>query len=421
MTTNRLLEKYILPIAIFIVAINSIATSIQFKTGMPVANTTIWWIIQLLILGVFFMAKIKFCPQKQVKLMLPITAYLLWNIFSFVYGLFVVDTYWDLKGLIANTMSIMIPGVAYAATNKNVMSSIMAFFLKYGVPFFGVVVLIVYGVGYGYYLAPISFFLLFLPLLSKKWKFIVLALTLVVLLADLGARSNIIKFFVPLCLGLLYYVRHVLSAHVLNAIRLAFLALPLVFFSLAVTDTFNVFKMTEYIEGEYLFEGTEFNGETSNQNLLSDTRTFIYVENLHSAEKNNYWLIGRSPARGYESNWFGYDDMNGRGERLGSEVSILNVFTWTGLVGVFLYFLIFYQASYLAIMASNNIFSKMLGLFIAFRWAYAWVEDFNNFNMFYFMLWLMIGLCFSNSFRSMNNQEVKHWVRGICRKSWRLR
>ena len=105
--------------------------------------------------------------------------------------------------------------------------------------------------------------------------------------------------------------------------------------------------------------------------------------------------------------------MNGRGERLGSEVSILNVFTWTGLIGVVLYFLIFYQASYLAINQSNNIFSQLLGLFIAFRWAYAWVEDFNNFNLFYFMLWLMIGLCFSIAFRKMSNSEVERWIRSV--------
>jgi len=417
--TKKQLGQYALPIATFLVAINSIATSVQFKTGLPIGNTTMWWIIQAIILSLFFYAKVMFCTKQQTDLMLVLTVYLLWNIFSIVHGLFIVETYWDWKGLIANTMSIMIPSIAYAATHTKVTSTLLAFFIRYGVPFFAVVMLITYGVGYGYYLAPISFFLLFLPVLPKKWKFIILALTTVVLLADLGARSNIIKFFVPLCIGLLYYVRHILTKTILNTMRLSLLALPLILFSLAETDTFNIFNMGEYIEGDNSFNSVGFDGEVTEQSLIADTRTLLYVESLYSAEKNNYWIIGRSPARGHESILFGFYDVNGRGERLSSEVSILNVFTWTGIIGVILYFFIFYKASYLAINESNNFFSQLLGIFIAFRWAYAWVEDFNNFNMFYFSLWLMIGLCFSVSFRKMTNSDVEQWIQGIFDKKVR--
>ncbi|MDD2911353.1 MAG: hypothetical protein PHS87_07055, partial [Petrimonas sp.] len=60
-----------------------------------------------------------------------------------------------------------------------------------------------------------------------------------------------------------------------------------------------------------------------------------------------------------------------------------------------------------------NIYAKMLGIYIAFRWLYAWVEDVNNFSLNYFMLWVMIGLCFSYTFREMTNKEVALWVRGI--------
>lgn len=55
----------------------------------------------------------------------------------------------------------------------------------------------------------------------------------------------------------------------------------------------------------------------------------------------------------------------------------------------------------------------MLGVFIAFRWLYAWIEDVNYFTSLTYMLWLMIGLCYSKKFRSMSNLEVKLWVKGI--------
>ncbi|MFA6795028.1 MAG: hypothetical protein WCR50_06005, partial [Proteiniphilum sp.] len=78
-----------------------------------------------------------------------------------------------------------------------------------------------------------------------------------------------------------------------------------------------------------------------------------------------------------------------------------------------LYFLIFYRASYLAVNRSNNIYVKMLGVFIAFRWLYSWVEDVNNFSINYFMLMIIFGMCFSHSFRKMTNNEIIIWARGI--------
>ena len=55
----------------------------------------------------------------------------------------------------------------------------------------------------------------------------------------------------------------------------------------------------------------------------------------------------------------------------------------------------------------------MIGVYVAFRWLFAWVEDVNNFSLNYFMLMLMLGLCFSYSFRHMTDREITIWARGI--------
>ena len=108
-------------------------------------------------------------------------------------------------------------------------------------------------------------------------------------------------------------------------------------------------------------------------------------------------------------------------ERFANEVSILNIFTWLGIVGVLLYFLIFIKATYLAINESNNIFIKLIGLNISFRWTYGFVEDFSRIDLSNIFLWLMIGMCFSESFRQMTNAEMKYWVRGIFEKQRRIK
>jgi hypothetical protein len=315
-------------------------------------------------------------------------------------------------------MAMLIPIVAYAATNHNLMQNILRFYIKYTMPLFLLFSLMITPDAYGFYLVPVSFIMLFFPTLTLRWKIGLLAITVFVITADLGARSNVIKFAVPVVLSFIYYFRLFIPKMFFEAVRKILFIAPILLFSLAVTQTFNIFDMQDYIETDYSTIGVNADGEQMDDDLKADTRTFLYEENLLTAKKHNSWLFGRSPARGYESIWFGADDPAGRWERGGSEVAILNIFIWTGIVGVILFGLSFYQASYLAINHSNNIFSKILGMFVAFRWLYAWVEDINYFTLTTVFLWIMIGLCYSKSFRAMSNQEVKFWVRGIFDKRY---
>ena len=82
-------------------------------------------------------------------------------------------------------------------------------------------------------------------------------------------------------------------------------------------------------------------------------------------------------------------------------------------------FFVFYKATYLAVNKSNNIFIKIVGLYVAFRWMFAWVEDFSFFNLANLYLWISIGMCFSYSFRTMSNKELVYWLWGILDKRYR--
>jgi len=376
-------------------------------------NTTFWWIIIISILLSYLLYSYSFLEKGNSKNMRVIQWYLLWNVFSFVRGMFIAENYWDWKGLIGNTFGLLIPIVAYAATNKVLLQRILSFFVKYTLPLFLFFCLIISPNVYGFYLVPISFLMLFFPVLTTRWKLVILLISLLVMTIDLGARSSVIKFGVPIFLMLIYYLRRMISVKIFELVRILFVIIPLIFFVLGVTGIFDIFNMDEYVKGDYQDTEIDSKGEKIDDDLKADTRTFIYVEVLSSAKVFNSWLIGRSPARGNLSESFGADDESGRGERLGNEVAICNIFTWTGILGVVLYLFIFYRASYLAINKSNNIFSKIVGLFIAFRWSYAWVEDINGFSLTTVFLWLTIGFCFSKSFRTMTDKDVKYWVRGI--------
>lgn len=389
------------------------------KPGIPMIgllnSTTLWWGISILILVAFFLSKNYFFDKRNDDNMLIVWIYLLWNATCIVRGMFVAEIYWDWKALVGNAMALVLPLVIFSATNKAVVQYLLAFYIKYALPLFLIFGLIIRTDAFGFYLIPMSFLLFFLPVLTKRQKLLILCVTVVVLVADLGARSNVIKFGVPLLILILYFFRNRKIKRQLETARLTLFILPFVLFILGVSGIFNVFNMSEYMKGDLTYTGADPEGNITEQNLTVDTRTFLYEEVLESAINNNYWLAGRTPARGNDSETFGVIsvEVTGRYERLANEIGLANVFTWTGVIGVILYMLMFFRASYLAVNKSRNIYAKMLGIFVAFRWLYSWIEDMNNFSLNYFMLMVMIGLCFSYSFRHMTDKEVLIWARGI--------
>lgn len=411
----------VLPYGILFIAMFSILSHPSSK--IPILArlniTTVWWAILFFILMVFYLSNSYFLDKNNRKNLLVVNLFLIWNIVCIIRGAFIADIYWDWKGLVYNSMGLLLPIVAYSATNKVVVQSILSVYIKYGLPLFLILMVFIRTDAYGFFLIPISFLLLFLPALSSRQRWLLLFFTAIIFISDLGARSNVIKFGFPLVILIIYYLRDVISNKFLESIRFVFIVAPFILFVLAATSVFNIFNISDYL-GDFKSTGTNLEGEREEVDLSTDTRTFLYIEVIQSAQYNDYSFLGRTPARGNDSPSFGplAYELTGRDERLTNEVAILNVFTWTGIVGVLLYLIVFYSASYLAINRSNNIYAKMLGLFVAFRWMYSWVEDINSFSLNYFMLWIMIGLCFSYTFRMMSDYEVAIWVRGVFDKRY---
>jgi hypothetical protein len=175
----------------------------------------------------------------------------------------------------------------------------------------------------------------------------------------------------------------------------------------------NTAIMANGEEVEFIDKKRDAQGQVVEDNLLSDTRTFLYIEVLQSAEKYDSWILGRSPSRGNYSDSFGEFDLNNRNERYSNEVGVLNYFTWLGIVGVILLLSVYVQATKFAVLCSENIYAKILGIFISFRWAFSWIEEINIFHIQYVYLWFMIGLCFSEKFRKMSDNEVRVWIYNI--------
>ena len=411
-----------------VLIISFLTLLVSFKSSnawssFPVGNELFWWLVQLIFFGILLKFKSIFNTPATEKNLFFVKLFLFWNMICVARGAFEASNYWEWKMLVSNFFVLLLPLLAYTVTNDQAIQRITNTWFRYGLYVYILFSPLIFSDGVGKFLIPFSFLSLFFPILNSKWKTIIFVVTFYVITFDITARSNVIKFFIPLVIGNLVYFKTFRSVTTLNISRLVLLFAPFLFLFLAIGGGFNVFKMDEYI-GEYNVKANSnyvsLYDSAEEENLTTDTRTFLYVEVLESALKNNYIVFGRTPARGNDSVAFGdynKETLNtGKQERFTNEVSILNVLTWLGIVGVLLYFLVFMKATYLAINQSNNVFIKLIGLNLAFRWAYGWVEDFSIFDLSNIFLWLMIGMCFSETFRKMTNKEFKSWVLGICEK-----
>jgi len=393
------------PYFLLLLAVGSVSSYAKVPIGTPV----FWWVIDGLCLLLMWDLRAAVASDNRTYLFW-VYAYLSVNLLSIFGGAFLVKGYWEWKTLVTNSMGMLMPMASFVAFDDFLLGKVLRVTLKFVFPCFLFVSPFIIPASFGFYLAMLSILILFVEAMPRRWSLIVYLLCVTVLVADVSSRSNVIKVSVSLLLLVMMKLRRLGLMPLIWFWRWILIYAPLVLFSLGVLGVFNVFNMDEYMRDVTVLDSYGDEGE----DLKADTRTFLYVDVLNTAKKYNSWLIGRTPAHGNETEFFvEVTEFFRKGERPINEAAILNVFTWTGAIGVFLYFAIFARASYLAIFLSNNEFAKAMGMLCAFNWAYSWVENGNFFNAAYFAIFLVVGMCLSPAFRGKNDIEMIAWLRGI--------
>ena len=408
----------LIPLLVILLTLPSINQWVE----LPLGNTFIWWGVNFLTLYAFY----KFRKIYSIQKVFPksIALFLFWVVISAAYGCYMADYYWDYKLLINNLM-IYLMGLSffYFSIPENVsymsrqwcLFAVVAFwfflpFMQFEAP--------------GKFLSPFAVLLIFWPFFTTKWKFIVIFYSLAVIIyGSLGARSSVIRFVFAFSLSFVFLKMDYIPTYMMKKVAYFLMVCPCILFFLGMTGTFNVWNMSDYLgDNEILVKGSysTTGNEGKEENLKVDTRTFIYKETISSALKYNYVIWGRSLARGYDSPHFSWmmdnffaGSLYHKGERPSSEVSILNIFTYMGLIGVFLYGFIFLSALRNVFQKSNNKCMYIVAIYVAFRWAFAWMEDFTRFDLNNLYLWVMISMCFSPYFLRMTDNDFKIWASNI--------
>jgi len=408
--------KKIFPFLIGILTFFSVNQWSKFQFG----NTfTAWILYSLILLSVYYFYNQDYKNEihNYEKRNTVLNLYLIWIIICIIRGVFVASNYWEYKQLIGNSMALLLPTLIYPFVSSDTVTDVVSFWLKWILPLFMIYAFLFVGVG-ALSFSPIYLLGLFLPILPNKWKFIIGILLCLMLLGGGSNRSLVVKTGTCILLSLTCLYKKHISLKILHVVRSIFFIVPLIFLPLGIFGIFNILNMNSYVSREYQLSVDSKNGKL----ITSDDRTFIYKEVIASALKHHYVIQGRTPARGNDTKAF-YNISAGaqsvhraydlKHERNSNELVHTNIFTWAGLIGCILYSLLYFIASYRAVYRSENFYIKILGVFVAFRWMYGWVEDFNRFDMMNLSLWMMIAICYSSKFRQMDDEEFKHWITNV--------
>ena len=383
--------------------------------------TELHWLIIIILLYNFW----KYVRYSKIELFSPqykyITYFYIWALFGAIRGIFEAENYYDWRNLIIGFFGMSVVLCSYYYSNPDNIKRSMIVWFRYAIPIFVLFFSWMLPIdAYHYYLAPIYVFGIFTPLLETKWKWIMSLLMLLTLFGDIFARTQVLTTLASVCLALFlkfFKKKPLFMESILKKVRLLFLITPILLAILGISGQFNVFSTSQDNFGGKNTKETSIGSNTVTDDVAGDTRTLLYVEVIKSAIDNNYYLFGRTLARGNDTSinafietWY---ELTNRYERYANEVGMLNIFTWLGLVGVLLYSLIFIIASYEGLYHSNNIYVKLLACLLSFHFLLSFIEDYPGFNIHTIAIWIIISMVISQEFRHMNDEQFRLWFKEI--------
>ena len=398
-----------LTIAVSCIGINS-------WTEVPIGNFKTTCIVEYLYLMSLLFFVIREKSLLWTKDYISCTLFLIWAFINILRGLYIADNRYEYIQLITGIPMCSLPLFAFMYRFPNVDLYILRKWNKWMSILFLLFFVWVCGYGCYYFLLPfLLLYISFFKYIPPKEK-VIIAVMAVAMCLDLTARSNIIKVLFSVMIAFVTYFRSLITNYIIRMIHWMIYGIALFCLIVGIMGKFNVFEdFSSSNEGRYIIN----KADKTDEDLAFDTRTFIYYEVINSAIQGNYVIFGNTPARGNFSPSFflvqnaRYENLNGKNERHYNELVHLNIFTWLGIIGVILYSFIYLRSSYMAVYHSNNFCLKLIGICIAFHWAYGWIEDLNSFTVQNMWIWMMIAMGLSSHFREMSDKQMVSWIKSI--------
>jgi hypothetical protein len=329
-------------------------------------------------------------------------------LFSIIRSLFLVQSYWEWKFLLIQSVGFSLAPLFYfVGLDLYCVRSIYSFTFRWIFILGPLLIPLSLNTNielYSRIMIPVTFFIIFIPYLPKRNILILICVALLSVFIVLDFRSLQLKIAIALITLLILTNKKFFGKKLLLVIHSFIFILPFIFLFAYFFFNYNLFL--EGLSGKQRKEIT-VNVNNEESNLLADTRTFLYVEVIKSFNSTTEWVIGKGAAGTYQSSFFDSGGGDNKGKRFGSEVGILNILLRYGLIGCLIYFVSLFVLTRQALIYSSNYLVKMLSLLLSSRWPLSFLEEYTQYDLNFMFFWLFLGLISNNQFRAMNDMQLK--------------
>lgn len=360
---------------------------------------------------ILIFSKLKF-PEMQAKQLVRL--FIVYGIIVFVRGIIDAKSYQDWTSLMSGglVLTFLIPLTIFLGANVNIAFSMLrTFVILIPISFILFFTSSDPGTyGFAHTLSPIYLLILLLPYFNKKYRVFIIAVVIISFFRDIRIRANMLNILVAMSIVLTYWVKNKsLTLFSIKFSRYFLLFSPFLFSIMALLFGFNVFTI-----GENLDDFTMADSDGTKQEVFIDSRTGVYLDVINQLAKDKavFWGLGASGKTETfltDSSPEKFKDIYKEGRR-GTESGMLNYIQYGGLIGGFLYFLLFIRASFLGIYKSNNWFSVMLGIWIMYRGLFSFVEDRIGFSVGAIFIFVSLGMCYNKTLRHLNDNQLKDLI-----------
>lgn len=248
-------------------------------------------------------------------------------------------------------------------------------------------------------LYPISLLLLLTPYVSKKWRITMIAIALFSFFHDVSVRSNVLLLSFSAVLLILYFIsKYNYQIRFRKITWIACFILPVLFLFLGISGRYNFFA-------ELISTNINISSGSKDRAYMVDSRTAVYEDVFRSFDDAGSLILGNSPVSKIKTQMNIQDQEKGRNR---TESGFLNILYFYGVIGILCYMCLSMYASHLAVFRSNNRLATLIGLYVAFKFLFIFIEEPSITMTTYFA----IGLCLNPEFRNMEEEEVKQILQG---------
>ncbi|WP_278888115.1 hypothetical protein [Leyella stercorea] len=350
----------------------------------------------------------------QVKSGKYFTFLLAYNILLFLVGFFLVKDPLYMNFYISFFIMLLIfSSFFYYTTHITETLALIGIIIKYIVPIYVVVL------GLNLYIFPnrlmydkyyLSFFpmlYLFLPFFNRKILLINILFSLIVIMREADFRALVLLNLFGILIYSINSLNALFTKRILRLLTYLLLALPFVFLLLSITTGLNPFTLLD----NESYSSFSIGNETID--MAGDSRSYFYSEIYEHLCKYNALIWGTTPGIGYQTSLANasdsfYDLL--KVGRIDTEVGVLEFFHYGGIINVTLLFCFFLSFVRNIFKKSQNRFSYIICVYVAFRWFFLFMEGDIIMYMQWFSLFIVIGLFCNERILTMRDHELKSTI-----------